>query len=118
MADNETRDQVCYSTSHAFYSGTTSTIALRVWKSVTDHLLNNQEPVTAAQLGEELGLTPEQVENMFGQAYYQKFYGFKRFNNRAEWEAWALEAGVLASEEEPVEEAPAEEAPAEEATEA
>lgn len=86
-------------TSYAFGNGTTSTLGLRIWRTLSEHLLNFQAPMTAAELGEQVGISPEQINAIFGQIYYQRHYGFRQFKSLEEWESWAKSTGVLYSPE-------------------
>lgn len=92
MADaTPTNTQAYFTSSYVFGNGTTSTIALLVWKAVSEHLTDTHMPMTGEELSKSSGLTVEQLENMFGQAYYKKYYGFRRFETLPEWNTWAKE---------------------------
>jgi hypothetical protein len=95
MAETTPTAQAYFTSSYVFGNGTTSTIALMVWRAVSETLAIHHKPMAGADLVAATGITPEQLENMFGQSYYQKFYGFRRFANLAEWEKWAREKGFL-----------------------
>lgn len=99
-----------YSTSRVLRTGTTSTLALMIWKVLSDALEIQNEPVTGPELAAKVGQSPEQLDVLFASTYYQKHYGFVSFNSRAEWEAWAKGTGVLFNPElhTPKEEEPAE----------
>jgi hypothetical protein len=90
-----TAAQAYYATSYAFNNSTTSTITLIVWQQLSLHLENFQLPMSAEELGKATGLTQEQLDRMFGQEYYQKYYGFRRFNSLEAWREWAESTGVL-----------------------
>jgi len=82
-----------------------------IWKLLTEHLIQTGQPMSQAELVEKTHLSPEEIEVIFGQEYYQKHYGFRRFETLEEFERWAKEEGVLFD---PERHAPApEEAPAE-----
>jgi hypothetical protein len=110
VRQKQARSQVYYSTSYAIGSGTTSTLALVIWRALSHHLQEYQKPMTAEQLAVETGLSSEQIDALFGQTYYQRHYGYRRFNSLEEWQTWAMETGVLYNpaihdlpEEEPIE---------------
>lgn len=84
-----------YSTSRVLRTGTTSTLALMIWKVLSDSLELRNLPVTGTELAAKVGQTQEQLDVLFDSAYYQKHYGFARFNSIPEWEAWAKSTGVL-----------------------
>ncbi|HEY3366651.1 MAG TPA: hypothetical protein VGK74_16470 [Symbiobacteriaceae bacterium] len=88
-----------YTTSHSFGTGTTSTLALLIWRALSDNLLEHQAPMTGEELSKLVGITEEQVDALFAQAYYKRHYGFRRFDTLEEWEAWARSTGVLYSAE-------------------
>lgn len=95
MAGSTPTKQAFFTSSYVFGNGTTSTIALLVWKAVSDHVTDKHLPMTGEQLAKSSGLTVEQLENMFGQAYYKKYYGFRRFESLAKWQTWAKEHDVF-----------------------
>jgi hypothetical protein len=84
-----------YSTSRVLRTGTTSTLALMIWKVLSDALEIQNEPVTGTELAAKIGQPLEQLDVLFDSAYYQKHYGFARFGSRTEWEAWSKSTGVL-----------------------
>lgn len=84
-----------YTTSYSFNNSTTSTITLMVWQQLSLHMEKYQLPMTAEELGKATGLTQEQLDRMFGQEYYQKYYGFRRFDSLETWREWAESTGVL-----------------------
>ncbi|MBP2018581.1 hypothetical protein J2Z79_001996 [Symbiobacterium terraclitae] len=109
------RGEAYYSTARTLGTGTTSTVTLQIWRLLDDFLVQHGRAMSATELSEATGLTVEQIDQIFAQEYYQKHYGFRRFNSLEEWRAWALETGVLYNPElhkpDPV---PEEEAPAQE----
>jgi hypothetical protein len=68
---------------------------MQVWRLVTEALTESGRPLTGAEIAQATGITPEQVDDMFAQDYYQKFYGFRRFDSLQEWREWALAEGIL-----------------------
>jgi hypothetical protein len=84
-----------YSTSRVLRTGTTSTLALMVWKVLSDTLEIQHEPVTGTELAAKVGVPLEQLDVLFSSTYYQKHYGFVSFDSREEWERWAKGTGVL-----------------------
>lgn len=88
-------EEAYFTTSYVFNNGTTSTITLMVWKAMSEYLETKHLPMTGAQLMEATGISPEQLEEMFRQPYYHRYYGFRRFDTMDEWEAWAREVGLL-----------------------
>lgn len=106
-----------YSTARTLGTGTTSTITLKIWKLLDDYLVKYGRAMSASELSAATGLTVEQIDQIFAQEYYQKYYGFRRFNSLEEWRQWALETGVLYNPElhkpdpEPDQEDPAPEGP-------
>jgi hypothetical protein len=95
MANATPNKQAFFTSSYVFGNGTTSTIALLVWKAVSDCVNDKNMPMTGEELSKSSGLTVEQLENMFSQAYYKKYYGFRRFETLAQWESWAKEHEVF-----------------------
>ncbi|HLN61130.1 MAG TPA: hypothetical protein VK464_06205 [Symbiobacteriaceae bacterium] len=87
--------QAYFTTSYSFNNSTTSTAALMVWRALSHHLETQLLPMTGAELSAASGMSLEQLENVFGQSYYQRFYGFRRFDTLEEWRAWAEETGVV-----------------------
>jgi hypothetical protein len=86
--------QAYYTTSYTF-TGTTSSVPLLIWRTLSDHLVKFQKPMTAAELSQAIGVPAEEVEKICNQSYYQRYYGFRRFASLEEWERWAKETGVL-----------------------
>lgn len=84
-----------YSTSRVLRTGTTSTLALMIWKMLSDALELQNEPVTGTDLAATIGQPLEQLDVLFDSAYYQRHYGFARFSSREEWASWAKSTGVL-----------------------
>lgn len=84
-----------YSTSRVLRTGTTSTLALRVWKVLSDALELQNEPVTGSELAAKVDLPLEEVDTLFDSSYYQQHYGFGRFDSHEKWLTWAKEHGVL-----------------------
>jgi hypothetical protein len=87
--------QAYFTTSYAFNNSTTSTAALMVWRALSLHLEHKFLPMTGDELAADTGLTLDQIENYFGQSYYQKHYGFRRFNTLEEWRTWAENEGIV-----------------------
>lgn len=84
-----------YTTSYTFASATTSTAALQVWRSLSNHLARYHQPMSGEQLTRETGVPMAQISSIFSQAYYQRHYGFRRFDSVAQWERWAREHGLV-----------------------
>lgn len=84
-----------YVTRRVLSTGTTTTPTMHVWKLLTDHLLNTGKPMSQAELVAKTHLSPEEIETIFRQEYYQKYYGFRRFETMEEYEQWVREEGVL-----------------------
>jgi len=84
-----------YSTARTLGTGTTSTVTMHIWRLLDDFLVQHGRAMSATELSEATGLTVEQIDQIFAQEYYQKYYGFRRFNSLEEWRSWALENGVL-----------------------
>jgi len=84
-----------YSTARTLGTGTTSTVTMQIWRLLDDFLVRHGRAMSATELSEATGLTVEQIDQIFAQEYYQKYYGFRRFNSLEEWRTWALETGVL-----------------------
>lgn len=96
MADNENRTgERYYTTVRSLGTGTTSTAALMVWRLVTEYMLEHRQPMSGAQVAEATGMTLAEVDELFTGEYYQKYYGFRRFESLKEWRAWAEEHDVL-----------------------
>ncbi|HEY8347045.1 MAG TPA: hypothetical protein VIL07_07195 [Symbiobacteriaceae bacterium] len=87
--------QAYFTTTYVFGNSTTSTLTLKVWKVMSDFLALHHRPMTGAELMEATGASAEELEDMFSQPYYQKYYGFRRFNTLEEWEQWARERDIL-----------------------
>lgn len=109
--------QAYYTTSYTLGTGTTNTLTLHIWRGLSTHLANHHLPMTTEEIMALSGLTQEQVDHLFTQTYYQKHYGFRRFDTLEEWRAWAEEEGVLyvPAKHDPK---PEPEAPADDATDA
>lgn len=84
-----------YVTTRVLSTGTTSTPTMLIWKLLTEHLTQTGKAMSQAELAEKTHLTPEEIESIFRQEYYQKHYGFRRFESEEEFERWAKEEGVL-----------------------
>lgn len=98
MADTAAETQLTgpvYTTARALGTGTTSTVTMHLWRLLSDHLQHNQAPMSADALSAGTGLTVEQIEHIFAQVYYQKHYGFRRFDSYEAWKDWAMSSGVL-----------------------
>lgn len=100
-----------YSTSRSLGTGTTSTVTMTIWRILDEYLDRRQRAVSASELSEATGLTVEQIDAIFAQEYYQKHYGFRRFDSYDAWHQWALETGLLYNPE--LHEVPEEAEPAE-----
>lgn len=87
--------QAYYTTSYTLGTGTTNTLTLHIWRGLSSHLSNHHLPMTAEQIMALSGLSQEQIDHIFGQTYYQKHYGFRRFDTLEEWRAWAEDQGVV-----------------------
>lgn len=87
--------QAYYTTAYAPRTGTTSTPTLRMWRALSDNLLENLAPLTGADLAARTHLTLKEIETYFGQEYYRRSYGFLRFNSLDDWTAWAEGHGLL-----------------------
>ena len=88
-------NEAYYSTSRSLGTGTTSTITMTIWRILDEYLDRYQRAVSASELSEATGLSVEQIDNIFAQEYYQKHYGFQRFDSLQAWHNWAMEAGLL-----------------------
>lgn len=98
MADTAAKARAAeavYTTSRALGTGTTSTVTMEIWRMLSEHLLASSEPMNGSELSKVTGLSVEQIDTMFSQDYYQKYYGFRRFNSYAAWKEWAMAEGVL-----------------------
>jgi hypothetical protein len=84
-----------YSTSRVLRTGTTSTLALQVWKALSDALVLRESPMTGTELAAAVGQTPEAIDALFDSVYYQKHYGFARFDSYEAWRSHFMETGVL-----------------------
>lgn len=84
-----------YTTSYIFNTSTTSTAALMVWQALSHSLEFKHLPMTGEELAAVSGITEEAVDRLFQQNYYQKYYGFRRFETLEEFQAWAMETGVF-----------------------
>lgn len=98
MADTAPKTQgneAYYATARTLGTGTTSSPAMMIWRVLDDYLIKYERAVSASELSAETGLSIEEIEQIFAQEYYQKHYGFRRFDSLEAWRAWALENGVL-----------------------
>ncbi len=98
MTDTEPKAQgneAYYATARTLGTGTTSSPTMKIWRVMDDYLARFGRAVSASELAQETGLTVEQIDDIFAQEYYQKHYGFRRFDSLEEWRAWAMETGVL-----------------------
>jgi len=84
-----------FSTTYVLGTGSTSTPVLRVWRTLNRFLVDHRLPMTGQQLADATGLSLEEIEQMFNQVYYQRSYGFRRYDSLAEWEQFAAETGLL-----------------------
>ncbi len=98
MADTEAKNlgsEPYYATARVLGTGTTSSPTMKIWRVMDEYLTKYGRAVSASELSRETGLSIEEIDEIFAQEYYQKHYGFRRFNSLEEWRAWALETGVL-----------------------
>lgn len=98
MADTAAETRVTgavYTTARALGTGTTSTITMHLWRMLSDNLQETQQPMSGEGLSQAIGLSIEQIDNIFAQVYYQKHYGFRRFDSYEAWREWAMAGGVL-----------------------
>lgn len=94
-AVNRDANKAYYTTSYRFGTSTTSTAALMLWKTLTIHLGQRILPMTGKDLAEQTGVPIEQIASVFSQTYYQRHYGFRRFESLVAWESWAKQTGVV-----------------------
>lgn len=87
--------QAFYTTAYAPRTGTTSTPTLRIWRTLSDFLLENLAPLSGADLAAQTHLSLAEIETYFEQEYYRRSYGFLRFNSLKEWTGWAEKHGLL-----------------------
>jgi hypothetical protein len=87
--------QVYYTTSYAFGTGTTSTAALTVWRAISNKLQHEHRPMTGEELVAATALTLPYIDRLFVQTYYQKHYGFRKFDTLEAWRTWAEDEGVI-----------------------
>lgn len=84
-----------YTTSYIFNTSTTSTAALEIWRAISQTLEHKQAPMSGEELVAATGLSIEYIDNLFIQSYYQRYYGFRRFDSLEEFQSWAMSSGVL-----------------------
>lgn len=84
-----------YTSSYIFNNSTTSTAALMIWRAVSTAFEVKQEPVAGEELAAVAGMRVEELDAIFRQSYYQKYYGFKRFETIEEFRQWALSTGAF-----------------------
>ncbi len=84
-----------FTTSYSFDATSTSSLPMLVWRMLSQHLLHHQKPMTGEELAEAVGVDVERIEQLFATEYYQKYYGFRRFETMEEFEAWAREGDIL-----------------------
>jgi len=84
-----------YTTAFELRTASTSTPALMVWHALSKHLAHHKQPMTAAELSTASGVAPKRLEVVFGQVYYKKWYGFRRFDSLAEFQTWADDNGIF-----------------------
>jgi hypothetical protein len=87
--------KVYYCTAHVFSNSTTSSPSLMVWRELSNHLALHGMPLTGEELAQRTGLSLEQIDALFDQVYYQRYYGFRRFMTLEEWRQWAEANGVI-----------------------
>lgn len=98
MADTAAKNRAAaavYTTARSLGTGTTSTVTLEIWRMLSDHLQTHEVPLSGAEISGATGLSIDQIDHIFSQTYYQKYYGFRRFNSLAAWKEWAMSSGVL-----------------------
>ncbi|MFZ5828062.1 MAG: hypothetical protein ACOY94_27470 [Bacillota bacterium] len=98
MADTAAETRVAeavYTTARALGTGTTSTVTMEIWRLLSEHLQASAEPMSGSELSKATGLSVEQIDNIFSQTYYQKHYGFRRFDSYEAWKEWAMSGGTL-----------------------
>jgi len=98
MADTAAKTQgneAYYATARTLGTGTTSSPTMMIWRVMDDYLVKYGRAVSASELSAETGLSIEQIDAIFAQEYYQKHYGFRRFDSLEAWRTWAMETGVL-----------------------
>lgn len=88
-------EEAYFTTSYVFNNGTTSTLTLMVWKTMSEYLETHHLPMSGADLMKATGASAEQLEDMFRQPYYRRYYGFRRFDTLDEWTAWAEQEDLL-----------------------
>ncbi|HWI60678.1 MAG TPA: hypothetical protein VNT75_02435 [Symbiobacteriaceae bacterium] len=84
-----------YTSSYIFNNSTTSTAALMIWRAISGAMEHKQMPMTGDELVEASGVSIEYIDSLFNQSYYQRFYGFRRFQSLDEFQTWAMSTGVL-----------------------
>ncbi|HYF91809.1 MAG TPA: hypothetical protein VD969_06155 [Symbiobacteriaceae bacterium] len=84
-----------YTTSYIFNNSTTSTAALMIWRELSNSMEHRQAAMAIEELTAATGLTQEYIDSLFRQSYYQRYYGFRRFETPEEFREWAMSAGVL-----------------------
>jgi len=84
-----------YTTSYTFNNTTTSTAALMIWREISNALEFRQSPMTIEELTAATNLSEDYINNLFGQSYYQRYYGFRRFDTLEAFKDWAMSTGVL-----------------------
>jgi len=88
-------EEAYFTTSFVFSNSTTSTLTLLVWKTLSNYLETHYLPMSGAELMKATGATAEQLEEMFSNPYYQRYYGFRRFDTLEDWTAWAKQVDLL-----------------------
>lgn len=84
-----------YTSSYIFNNSTTSTAALMVWRAVSLELEHKQLPMSLEDLMAASDLSEDYINSLFRQSYYQRYYGFRRFDTIEEFREWATSTGVL-----------------------
>jgi hypothetical protein len=84
-----------YTTAFELRTASTSTPALMVWHELSRHLSHHKLPMTAAELTAASGMPEKRLEEVFAQAYYKRWYGFRRFASLAEFQTWADDNGIF-----------------------
>lgn len=84
-----------YTTASELRTASTSTPALMIWHALSRHLSHHKLPMTAAELTAASGVPEQRLEVVFGQTYYKRWYGFRRFASLSEFQTWADDNGIF-----------------------
>jgi hypothetical protein len=66
-----------------------------IWREISNSLEFKQAPVSLEALMAATNLSEDYINNLFGQSYYQRYYGFRRFDTLEAFKEWATSTGVL-----------------------